>query len=71
MKEISVKNKDTLIQVINNILTSGSRELRLKIEDNSVLFNNLLNLKILAKITKQSGIVLKLETSSFSELFGF
>lgn len=64
MKEISVKNKDTLIQVINNILTSGSRELRLKIEANSILFNNLLNLKILAKITKQSGIVLKLETSS-------
>lgn len=64
MKEIIIKNNDTLIQIINTILTSGSRELRVKIEDNSILFKNLLNLKILAKISKQSGIVLKLETSS-------
>ena len=64
MKEINIEAKDSLAKILNSVLTSNSREIRLKIAENSILFKNILNLKILAKITKQSGIVLKLETTS-------
>ena len=64
MKEFKVEAKDSLIKIINAIILSNSKEIKLTINENSVLFRTILNLRILLKITKQAGIVLKLETTS-------
>lgn len=64
MKEIKITSTDTLNKILNLVLTSQSQELKLLIDEGSVLFKNFINLKILYKISKQSNIILKLETSS-------
>jgi hypothetical protein len=64
MKEFKIEAKDSLIKIINTIILSNSKEIKLNIDANSILFRTILNLRILLKITKQAGIVLKLETTS-------
>jgi hypothetical protein len=64
MKEFKIEPKDSLIKILNTIVLSGAKEVKLVIDENSILFRNILNLRILHKVTKHSGIILKLETSS-------
>lgn len=64
MKEIKILENDNVLSIINNILTSDTKELKLIIDEKSILFSNFLNLKVISKIIKQAGIVVKYETSS-------
>ncbi len=64
MKEFKIEYKDSLIKILNTIVLSGAKEVKLVIDENSILFRNILNLRILHKVTKHSGIILKLDTSS-------
>ena len=64
MKEIKVLENENLLNIINNILTSDTKELKLIIDEKSLLFSNFLNLKVVSKIIRQSGISVKYETSS-------
>lgn len=64
MKEITITEKDNLVGIINNILTSDSKDIKLIIDEKSIIFSNFLNLKILVKVIKQSGIRVEYQTSS-------
>lgn len=64
MKELNLGKNDRLLQIINKILTSDSSELKISIPDESVLFKDLLNLKIFHRTLESEKIIAKIETNS-------
>lgn len=64
MKEIIIKKEDRILQVVNKILTSEDIEVKIEIPGDSILFQNILNLKIFQRALDSSGKIAKIETSS-------
>jgi len=64
MKEIIIKKEDRLLQIINKILTCESSEIKIDIPSTSILFQNILNLKIFQRVLDSSGKIAKIETTS-------
>jgi len=62
MNELIINKEYNLVDIINLILTSGEKNLLLKIESDSVLLETKINLKILFKICKEKGISLTCES---------
>lgn len=61
MKEINIKKEERLLQIINKILTANSSELKITIPAESILFKNILNLRIFHRILDNSNIIAKIE----------
>jgi len=64
MTELEFKKQDRLLQIINKILTTEGSELKIRIDSDSILFKNVLNLKIFQKVLDSSGKIAKIETES-------
>ncbi len=64
MIELEFKKQDRLLQIINKILTTEGSELKIRIDSDSILFKNVLNLKIFQKVLDSSGKIAKIETES-------
>lgn len=64
MKEIQIKKEERLLSIINKIITLEDKEVRIKIAEESVLFQNILNLKIFLRVLDSTKIIAKLETES-------
>lgn len=64
MNEIKINKEDKLLQIINKILLSEASELKIVIPEDSILFKNILNLKIIQKVLDNSKKIAKYETES-------
>jgi hypothetical protein len=64
MIEIEIKKEDRLLNIINKILISDGSELKIKISSDSILFKNILNIKIFQRVLDSSGKIAKIETES-------
>lgn len=64
MSEIVIQKEDKLLQIINKITNSESSELKIVISEDSILFKNILNLKIIQKVLDSSKKIAKFETQS-------
>jgi len=64
MIELEIKKDDRLLQIINKILTTENSEIKIIISGDSILFKNILNLKIFQRVLDSAGKIAKIETDS-------
>ena len=64
MNKITVEINDSLLFVLNKIISDKSDQLTLDIHPKSILFKNFINLKVLHKLCIHSGKEVVFETSS-------
>jgi hypothetical protein len=64
MIELDIKKDDRLLQIINKILATENSEIKILISEDSILFKNILNLKIFQRVLDSTGKIAKIETDS-------
>lgn len=64
MIELDIKKDDRLLQIINKILATENSEIKVLISEDSILFKNILNLKIFQRVLDSTGKIAKIETDS-------
>jgi len=64
MRELEIKKSDRLLNIINKIITAEAGELKITIAEDSILFKNILNLKIFQRVIDNSNVITKIETDS-------
>lgn len=62
MNELIINKELTIVEVINLILETGEKDLKLKIESGSVILESKINLGIVFKVCMEKGITISFET---------
>ena len=64
MKEVVIEKNNTLLSCLNKVLSVSDEELKIVIPEDSILFKQKNNLKIILKVVRNSGKLFKIETTS-------